>query len=162
MSVKKTKKTKGNEKQKRFSFFSDMDQDKKSNLLKCAGAVVMVFALLTLLSTTSYLFTWEADMSLLSQPDMMGKEIEVNNLGGKLGYRWSHFLMAECFGFGSFALVFLLGQVDGCGRLFVEGVDLALCIGVPFLITSQDDLHYNKRSLCVFTCSCLHIPLFRS
>ena len=111
MSVKKTRKTKGNEKQKRFSFFSDMDPDKRSNMLKYAGVIVMVFTALTLVSTLSYLFTWEADQSLLSQPDMMGKEIEVNNLGGKLGYRWSHFLMAECFGLGSFALVFLLGAV---------------------------------------------------
>ena len=109
MSVKKAKTIKKNEKQKRFSFFSDMDSDKKSNILKGAGVIVMVFTVLTLLSTISYLFTWEADQSLLSQHDMMGKEIEVSNLGGKIGYRWSHFLMAECFGLGSFALILLLG-----------------------------------------------------
>ena len=109
MSAKKAKTIKKNEKQKRFSFFSDMDSDKKSNILKGAGVIVMVFTVLTLLSTISYLFTWEADQSLLSQPDMMGKEIEVSNLGGKIGYRWSHFLMAECFGLGSFALILLLG-----------------------------------------------------
>ena len=74
MSAKKTKTIKKNEKQKRFSFFSDMDTDKKSNLLKSAGVIVMVFTVLTLLSTISYLFTWEADQSLLSQPDMMGKD----------------------------------------------------------------------------------------
>ena len=109
MSAKKAKTIKKNEKQKRFLFFSDMDSDKKSNILKGAGVIVMVFTVLTLLSTISYLFTWEADQSLLSQPDMMGKEIEVSNLGGKIGYRWSHFLMAECFGLGSFALILLLG-----------------------------------------------------
>ena len=109
MSAKKAKTIKKNEKQKRFSFFSDMDSDKKSNILKGAGIIVMVFTVLTLLSTISYLFTWEADQSLLSQHDMMGKEIEVSNLGGKIGYRWSHFLMAECFGLGSFALILLLG-----------------------------------------------------
>ena len=109
MSAKKAKTIKKNEKQKRFSFFSDMDSDKKSNILKGAGVIVMVFTVLTLLSTISYLFTWEADQSLLSQPDMMGKDIEVSNLGGKIGYRWSHFLMAECFGLGSFALILLLG-----------------------------------------------------
>ncbi len=109
MSAKKTRTIKKNEKQKRFSFFSDMDSDKKSNILKGAGVIVMVFTVLTLLSTISYLFTWEADQSLLSQPDMMGKDIEVSNLGGKIGYRWSHFLMAECFGLGSFALILLLG-----------------------------------------------------
>ena len=109
MSAKKAKTINKNEKQKRFSFFSDMDSDKKSNILKGAGVIVMVFTVLTLLSTISYLFTWEADQSLLSQHDMMGKEIEVSNLGGKIGYRWSHFLMAECFGLGSFALILLLG-----------------------------------------------------
>ena len=109
MSAKKAKTIKKNEKQKRFSFFSDIDSDKKSNILKGAGVIVMVFTVLTLLSTISYLFTWEADQSLLSQHDMMGKEIEVSNLGGKIGYRWSHFLMAECFGLGSFALILLLG-----------------------------------------------------
>ena len=107
MAARKTvKKT-----QKRFSFFSELDQEKKSNILKCTGAVVMILALLTLVSTISYLFTWQADQSLLSQADMMNKDVEVQNWGGKLGYRWSHFLVAECFGLGSFALIFLLGAV---------------------------------------------------
>lgn len=108
---KKTKNTKKNEKPSRFSFFSDMNPDRKSNLLKTAAIVVMVFAALTLLSTISYLFTWEADQSLLSQPDRLEKEVSVNNIGGKLGYLWSHFLVARCFGLGSFALIFLLGAV---------------------------------------------------
>ena len=111
MAARKTVKKSRNEKQRRFSFFSDMDQDKKSNMLKCTGVVVLVFAFLTLLSTVSYLFTWEADMSLLSQPDMMDKNVEVSNLGGKLGYRWSRFLVSGCFGLGSLALIFLLGAV---------------------------------------------------
>ena len=107
MAARKTvKKTK-----KRFSFFTDINQEKKSNILKCTGAVVLILALLTLISTVSYLFTWQADQSLLSQADMMDKEVEVQNWGGKIGYRWSHFLVAECFGLGSFALIFLLGAV---------------------------------------------------
>ena len=108
---KKTKNTRKNEKPRRFSFLSDMNPDRKSNMLKVAGVVVMVFTLLTLLSTVSYLFTWEADQSLLSQPDMMDRNVEVANLGGKIGYRWSHFLVARCFGLGSFALVVLLCAV---------------------------------------------------
>ena len=111
MPAKKTKSTKKNEKQNRFSFFSGMDSDKKSNILKYTGVVVMVFTLLTLVSTISYLFTWEADQSLLSTPDMMDKAVDVNNWGGKLGYRWSRFLVGSCFGLGSFALIFLLGAV---------------------------------------------------
>lgn len=45
---KKTKNTKKNEKPMRFSFLSDMNPDKKSNLLKVTGVIVMVFAVLTL------------------------------------------------------------------------------------------------------------------
>ena len=112
MPVKKsTRNMKKNEKPKRFSFFSDIDADKKSNILKYAGIIVMVFTVLTLLSTVSYLFTWEADQSLLSQPDMMDKGVEVENMGGKIGFRWSRFLVARCFGLGSLALIFLLGAV---------------------------------------------------
>ena len=108
---KKIKNTKKNEKPRRFSFLSDMNPDKKSNILKVTGVIVMVFTVLTLLSTVSYLFTWMEDQSLLSQPDMMDRNVDVSNWGGKIGYRWSHFLVARCFGLGSFALIFLMGAV---------------------------------------------------
>ena len=88
-----------------------MDPDKKSNILKYTGIAVLVFALFTLISTVSYLFTWQMDQSLMSHPDMMGKGVDVENWGGKLGYRWSRFLVSGCFGLGSFALVFLMGAV---------------------------------------------------
>ncbi len=92
-------------------FFSDMDPDKKSNILRYTGIAVLVFALFTLISSVSYLFTWQADQSLLSHPDLMDKGVDIENWGGKLGYMWSRFLVAGCFGLGSFALVFLLGAV---------------------------------------------------
>ena len=84
---------------------------KKSVILKYTGIAVLVFALFTLLSTVSYLFTWQADQSLMSHPEMMKKGVDVANWGGKLGYRWSRFLVSDCFGLGSLALVFLMGAV---------------------------------------------------
>ena len=96
------------EKQKRFSFFSDMDQEKKSNIFKYTGLAVLVISLFTLLSIISYLFTWQTDQSLLSDPSMMDKSVDVANLGGKMGYRWSRFLVSRCFGLGSLALVVLM------------------------------------------------------
>ena len=92
-------------------FFSEIDPDKKSTILKYTGIAVLVFALFTFISSVSYLFTWQADQSLMSHPDMMGKDVDVENWGGKLGYRWSRFLVSGCFGLGSFALVFLMGAV---------------------------------------------------
>lgn len=89
--------------------FKKLDKHQKSILLKCSGGVVFGFALLTLVSTLSYLFTWKADQSLLSHPEMMDRSVDVLNWGGKMGYTWSHFLMSDFLGFGSFVLVFLLG-----------------------------------------------------
>lgn len=112
MAARRQTKDKKKEKRPRFSFFSDMDPVKKSNILKYTGVAVFVFTLFTLLATMSYLFTWRADQSLMSHPDMMDKGVEVANWGGKIGFRWSHFLVARCFGLGSFALVFLMGAVS--------------------------------------------------
>ncbi len=105
------KKTEKNTRKKNSSFWSRMSDDRKSSLLKYAGGTVAVFAAISLVSMLSYLFTWQADQSLLGMPDMMDKNVDIQNLGGKLGYRWSSFLITECFGLGSFALVFLFGAV---------------------------------------------------
>ena len=104
---KKTNKKK--EKRNGFSFFSDIDPDKKSLAIKGLGVLVGVFALFTLVATVSYLFTWQTDQSLMSQPDMLDKEIDVANAAGKIGYRWGHFLVCRFLGLGSFALIFLMG-----------------------------------------------------
>lgn len=104
-----TAKKKG--KQARFSFFSNMTTEQKSALYRYCGIAVAAFTLFTLASLVSYLFTWQADQSLLAHPDMIDKSVDVSNWGGKLGYRWSEFLLARCFGLGSFAFVFLMGAV---------------------------------------------------
>ena len=98
-----------NEKRWSFSFFSDMDVEKKSNILKYSGIAVLVFTLFTFVSVTSYLFTWQIDQSLLSHPDMMDHGVEVSNMAGKVGYKWASFLVTRCFGLGAFALIFLMG-----------------------------------------------------
>ena len=92
-----------------FSFFSDMNQDKKSLILKGFGLLTGLFAVFTLVAVVSYLFTWQTDQSLMSQPDMLDKEIEVANAAGKIGYRWGHFLVCRFLGLGSLAFIFLLG-----------------------------------------------------
>ena len=101
------KKSERNSRKKKTSFWNRLSDDRKSTLLKYAGWTMAVFSVITLISVLSYLFTWQADQSLLSRPDMMDKNVDVQNWGGKLGYRWSSFLVTDCFGLGSFALVFL-------------------------------------------------------
>ena len=101
------KKSERNSRKKKTSFWNRLSDDRKSTLLKYAGWTMAAFAVITMISVLSYLFTWQADQSLLSRPDMMDKNVDVQNWGGKLGYRWSSFLVTDCFGLGSFALVFL-------------------------------------------------------
>ena len=101
------KKTEKNNKKRTPSFWSRLSDDRKSTLLKYAGWTVAAFAVFTIVSMLSYLFTWQADQSLLSRPDMMDKAVDIQNWGGKLGYKWSSFLITDCFGLGSFAFAFL-------------------------------------------------------
>ena len=99
-------------KRRRFSFFSDMTQEKKAMYCRYVGLAVFIFTAITFVSAVSYLFTWQTDQSLLSHPEMMDKSVDVANIGGKFGYRWSEFLVSRCFGLGSFALIFLMGVVS--------------------------------------------------
>ena len=79
----------------RFSFkgrWMDMPEDRRIRLMKVTGLVVAVLAVFTFISVTSYLFTWQSDQSLLSEPQMLDSAVPAHNMGGKLGYKWGHFL----------------------------------------------------------------------
>ena len=130
---KSAKKTNKKEKRTRFSFFSAMDPDTKSVVLKALGLIVGVFTIFTLVATVSYLFTWSTDQSLLSQPDMLDKSVDVANAAGKAGYRWANFLVARFLGLGSFAFIFILGAT--AYRLFFWNRSIGL-LKTTFIVVS--------------------------
>ena len=111
---RKTAKVK--EKRYRIPLSERLSEETKIRIMKLSGLLLCVFALFSFISVFSYLFTWQADQSLLSTEDMMDKNAEVGNWGGKLGYRWAYFLVCRCFGLGSFAIAVLL--VMASARLF--------------------------------------------
>ena len=135
MAAKKKTAKKNNRKEKRksFSFFSAMDPDTKSVILKALGLVVGVFTVFTLVATVSYLFTWSTDQSLLSQPDMLDKNVDVANAAGKAGYRWADFLVARFLGLGSFAFIFIMGAT--AYRLFFWNKSIGL-LKTTFIVVS--------------------------
>ena len=135
MAAKKktAKKTNRKEKRSRFSFFSTMDPDTKSVILKALGLIVGVFTVFTLVATVSYLFTWSTDQSLLSQPDMLDKNVDVANAAGKAGYSWANFLVARFLGLGSFAFIFILGAT--AYRLFFWNRSIGL-LKTTFIVVS--------------------------
>ena len=115
---KQEKKTGENTGRRLFSYFSELDEEKKKVLKKIAGLLSCALAIFTFLAVFSYLFTWKADQSLLSDPDMMDGDVPVGNLAGKLGYRWALFLVSGCFGLGSFAIVYFFAVCSY--RLFFD------------------------------------------
>lgn len=72
---------------------------------KGIGAAFAVFGLFTLIALISYLFTWKQDQSLILDPAMMDEGTHVSNIAGKVGFKWSVFLIYRMFGLGSFALL---------------------------------------------------------
>ena len=121
---KPEKKTSGKPARRLAAYLAGLDDDKKRLLRKVSGLLVGAFAVFTFIALLSYLFTWKADQSLLSDPDMMDKTVSVSNMAGKLGYRWALFLCSGCFGLGSFAIVYLLGAYSV--RLFSGRKDIGI------------------------------------
>ncbi len=91
-----------------MAFWRNWDDKERNNAKIVAGLFVAVFSLFVLISGISYLFHWQQDMSLLSNPEMMDGATEVGNAAGKLGYRMGHLLVCDLFGLGSFALLIIL------------------------------------------------------
>jgi len=83
----------------------EMSEETRARLLKVSGLLVGVISIITLIACISFLFTWKADQSLLSDPDMMNVDTSVHNLCGKLGYKWGHLLVEKCLGLGIFAII---------------------------------------------------------
>ncbi|MBR1871843.1 MAG: DNA translocase FtsK 4TM domain-containing protein [Bacteroidales bacterium] len=130
-----------------FTFWRDMDEDRKRRIVGFCGLLVAVFALFTLISCISYIFHWKEDMSLLSDPDRMALGESVSNLGGKAGALWSSLLFYRWFGFGSFALVLLLAIVSMrmLGRKSVSMLK-ALLLTLTGAVISSFILAYVSRT----------------
>lgn len=99
---------------RKFSFkavvsrFRNMEPHKKTLIARVAGLVVGAFALFTLVSCVSYLFSWKTDYSIAHPGNAADVESLPANSGSHLGLRWSRFLVGGCFGLSAFVIVALL------------------------------------------------------
>ena len=96
----------------KFKFWRTWDDQQKASAIKAVGVITGLFALFSLVASLSYLFTWKQDQSLLTDPGMLDKAVDVANLGGKLGLKWADTLVGDWFGWGSFALIILLFAIS--------------------------------------------------
>ena len=88
-----------------FSFWTDMEQEKKDRTLLISGLVCTCIMALVIIASLSYVFVWKADGSLLSGAGANGGAPEsVRNAGGVLGFRLADALVGKSFGFASFVL----------------------------------------------------------
>ena len=112
-------------------FKINMSPEGKALMLRCMGVALFLFAIFSLVSSISYMFTWKEDQSLIAQSVVSGDEVA--NLGGSIGLKWGSFLVADFLGLGSFAFIFLLGIY--ALRLFFWKMDIGL-LRVTFITTS--------------------------
>lgn len=90
------------------SFWTGADPVRRAKIVKISGLVLLAFALFTLLSSVSYLFSWKPDQSLIGDPESLSLNVPVNNICGKIGAEWGHVLICRWFGLGSLALIIIL------------------------------------------------------
>ena len=88
------------------------DEQEKASALRITGLCIAALTVFILLSTVSYLFHWQQDMSLLSDPSAMKPSQDVGNAAGKLGFRTGHWLVGQLFGLGSFGLLVILAAIS--------------------------------------------------
>ena len=89
------------------------DEEERAAAVRIAGLCVAALTLFIFISTFSYLFHWQEDMSLLSDPDAMDAGRAVGNAAGKLGFKTGYLLVCDLFGLGSFSLLIILTAVSG-------------------------------------------------
>ena len=88
------------------------DEEERAAAVRIAGLCFAALTLFIFISTFSYLFHWQEDMSLLGDPDAMQTGRAVGNAAGKLGFRTGYLLVADLFGLGSFSLLIILTAVS--------------------------------------------------
>jgi S-DNA-T family DNA segregation ATPase FtsK/SpoIIIE len=97
---------------------TEKNKDKKYVLRFVLGVLLCLFAGYTMVVFISYLFTWDADQSLLQRPGGAPVE-EAANQGGTLGFRWGHLLIGHYFGLAAFFIPFLI-FLAGCRCLRIK------------------------------------------
>ncbi|MBO4558350.1 MAG: DNA translocase FtsK 4TM domain-containing protein [Bacteroidales bacterium] len=119
MAVKKKKK----KKQAREPWLSP---ENKVALRILLGVLCLVVTVIVTASLVSYAFTWKADYSVSTNPEVWGQDVQTQNVCGKIGYFISNFLIAKLFGVGAYCIpIFLLAVTIGCFR--IRKVNLLRC-----------------------------------
>ena len=86
-----------------------MSSKKKASVNKfkvVLGYTFLFISIVLLVSFISYMFNWRADQSNISS--LYDRDVEVENILGKIGASISHFFIFKLFGIGSFVIPIIL------------------------------------------------------
>ena len=100
--------------------------DQKVAIRLILGLLLLAITILVTASLISYIFTWKADYSIKSNPEVWRDYVSTQNVCGKVGYFISDFLIARLFGVGAYCVPFFLAALTvGCFR--IRKVNLLRC-----------------------------------
>lgn len=81
-------------------------------IAKAGGLLVFLTTLLVFLACLSYLFSWKVDQSLMSDPAMLDRSVDVHNICGKIGFKTAHALVSSFLGLGIFVLLLMFFEIS--------------------------------------------------
>ena len=111
----------------------------KNNSKTILGSFLVIFSLLITISIFSFINTWQDDQSLIN--DIFSSNDKVENIGNKIGFYISYYLVYTGFGIGSLLI---------CFNILILGLSLAFDRGLNKII---------NRSFTLLL-SCIWISLF--
>ena len=95
-----------------------LSQENKVAIRIVLGLLLLAVTVIVTASLVSYAFTWKADYSIKSNPELWSEYVISQNVCGKAGYLISDFLIGRLFGIGAYCVpVFLAALTVGCFRI---------------------------------------------
>mgnify|MGYP001365974743 CR=1 FL=1 len=111
----------------------------KNNFKVIFGTFLVVLSILITVSIFSFMYNWQEDQSLIS--GLFNSDEKINNIGKKIGFYLSYYLVYKSFGIGSLLI---------CLNILIVGLSLSFNKGLNSIL--------NRSFILLF--SCIWISIF--
>lgn len=91
-----------------MNIIKSWDEQERESAMRVAGLFATALTVFIFISIISYLFHWQEDMSILTDPAAR----QAGNNAGSLGFRTGRLLVCDLFGLGSLSLLIILAAVS--------------------------------------------------
>ena len=111
----------------------------KNNFKIIFGTFLVVLSILITVSIFSFMYNWQEDQSLIN--GLFNSDDKINNIGKKIGFYLSYYLVYKSFGIGSLLI---------CLNILIVGLSLSFNKGINSIL--------NRSFILLF--SCIWISIF--